>query len=61
MLPLLNTTAAPGLYEYDTDRWQRRRLRDEAVIPGRELVTASGHGSHTCSAQPFSLAAMSRT
>ena len=61
LLPLLNTSAAPGLAEYDPDRWQRRRLRDEAALPTRELVTAFGHGSHTCPAQPFSLAAMSRT
>lgn len=61
LLPLLNATAAPGLDGYDPDRWQRRRLRDEAALPTRELVTAFGHGSHTCPAQPFSLAAMSRT
>lgn len=61
LLPLLNTSAAPGLDGYDPDRWQRRRLRDEAALPTRELVTAFGHGSHTCPAQPFSLAAMSRT
>ena len=61
LLPLLNTTAAPGLDHYDPDRWQRRRLRDEAALATRELVTSFGHGSHTCPAQPFSLAAMSRT
>ena len=61
LLPLLNTSAAPGLDSYDPDRWQRRRLRDEAALATRELVTAFGHGSHTCPAQPFSLAAMSRT
>ena len=61
LLPLLNTSAAPGLDRYDPDRWQRRRLRDEAALAARELVTAFGHGSHTCPAQPFSLAAMSRT
>jgi cytochrome P450 len=60
LLPLTNTTAAPGLAGYDPDRWVRRRLRDEAALPTRELVTTFGHGEHTCPAQPFSLAAMCR-
>ncbi len=59
--PLTNTTAAPGLDTYDPDRWLRRRLRDEADLPARELVTTFGHGEHTCPAQPFSLAAMCRS
>jgi len=59
-LPLTNTTAAPGLGAYDPDRWVRRRLREEASLPARELVTTFGHGKHTCPAQPFSLAAMTR-
>jgi cytochrome P450 len=61
LLPLTNTTAAPGLDTYDPDRWLRRRLRDEAELPARELVTTFGHGEHTCPAQPFSLAAMCRS
>jgi cytochrome P450 len=56
LLPLTNTSAAPGL-----GRWVRRRLRDEAALPARELVTTFGHGEHTCPAQPFSLAAMCRS
>jgi cytochrome P450 len=60
LLPLTNTTAAPGLETYDPDRWERRRLRDETTLPARELVTTFGHGEHTCPAQPFSLAAMCR-
>ncbi len=60
LLPLTNTTAAPGLDDYDPDRWSRRRLRDEDDLPARELVTTFGHGAHTCPAQPFSLAAMCR-
>jgi cytochrome P450 len=60
LLPLTNTTAAPGLDTYDPDRWSRRRLHDEATLPARELVTTFGHGEHTCPAQPFSLAAMCR-
>jgi len=58
LLPLTNTSAAPGLDRYDPDRWTRRRLRDEGALPARELVTTFGHGAHTCPAQPFSLAAM---
>jgi cytochrome P450 len=61
LLPLTNTTAAPGLDDYDPDRWNRRRLRDEDDLPARELVTTFGHGAHTCPAQPFSLAAMCRS
>jgi cytochrome P450 len=61
LLPLTNTTAAPGLDRYDPDRWVRRRLRDERDLPARELVTTFGHGEHTCPAQPFSLAAMCRS
>jgi len=60
LLPLTNTTAARGLDTYDPDRWRRRRLREEADLPARELVTTFGHGEHTCPAQPFSLAAMCR-
>jgi cytochrome P450 len=60
LLPLTNTSAAPGLHTYDPDRWVRRRLRDESALPARELVTTFGHGEHTCPAQPFSLAAMCR-
>jgi cytochrome P450 len=60
-LPLTNTSAAPGLDEFDPDRWVRRRLRDEDSLPARELVTTFGHGKHTCPAQPFSLAAMTRS
>jgi len=61
LLPLTNTTAMPGLGEYDPDRWTRRRLKDEAKLAARELVTTFGHGEHTCPAQPFSLAAMCRS
>lgn len=61
LLPVLNTSAAPGLDRYDPSRWSRRRL---ISAPGssapepRELVTAFGHGRHSCPAQPFSLHAM---
>jgi cytochrome P450 len=61
LLPLTNLTSAPGLDRWDPERWKGRRLRDAAELAAVELVTAFGHGSHTCPAQPFSLAAMSRT
>jgi cytochrome P450 len=60
MLPLTNTTAMPGLMTFDPDRWAGRRLRDEAALPARELVTTFGHGSHRCPAQRFSLSAIGR-
>lgn len=58
LLPLLNTSAAPGLQQWDPDRWTRYRLTDQNALPSPMLVTAFGHGRHTCPAQPFSLAAM---
>ena len=58
VLALTNTTAGPGLDAYDPSRWDRRRLRDSSTLAARELVATFGHGSHTCPAQPFSLAAM---
>lgn len=58
LLPLLNTTAAPGLDGWDPDRWDRHRLRPVDGLASPQLVTAFGHGRHTCPAQPFSLAAM---
>lgn len=58
LLPLLNTSVAPGLENWDPDRWTRHRLTDEKALPSPMLVTAFGHGRHSCPAQPFSLAAM---
>jgi cytochrome P450 len=58
LLPLLNTSAAPGLQHWDPDRWHRHRLADYAGLPSPMLVTAFGHGKHSCPAQPFSLSAM---
>jgi cytochrome P450 len=58
LLPLLNTSAAPGLQDWDPDRWNRHRLNDSHALPSPMLVTAFGHGRHSCPAQPFSLSAM---
>ncbi|MGB9227048.1 cytochrome P450 [Mycobacterium sp.] len=61
LLPLLNTSVAPGLDQWDPDRWTRHRLNEKNTLPSPMLVTAFGHGRHSCPAQPFSLAAMTAT
>lgn len=61
LLPLTNATSGPGYDVWDPDRWSGRRLRDASALAAVELVTAFGHGRHTCPAQPFSLAAMTRS
>jgi cytochrome P450 len=58
LLPLTNTSAAPGLGSWDPGRWNRRRLADPSALAAVELVTVFGHGRHTCPAQPFSLSTM---
>jgi cytochrome P450 len=58
LLPLLNTSVAPGLERWDPDRWHRYRLTDQRGLASPMLVTAFGHGKHSCPAQPFSLSAM---
>lgn len=58
LLPLLNTSAAPGLERWEPERWQRHRLADTSALASPQLVTAFGHGRHSCPAQPFSLSAM---
>jgi cytochrome P450 len=58
LLPLLNTSVAPGLERWDPDRWTRHRLNEKNALPSAMLVTSFGHGRHSCPAQPFSLAAM---
>jgi len=58
LLPLTNASSAPGYDVWDPARWKGRRLADTSTLAAVELVTAFGHGRHTCPAQPFSLAAM---
>jgi cytochrome P450 len=58
LLPLLNTSVAPGLDQWNPDRWASHRLIDREALPSPVLVTVFGHGRHSCPAQPFSLAAM---
>jgi cytochrome P450 len=58
LLPLTNKSAAPGFDAWQPERWRRWRLADTSSLAVDELVTAFGHGKHSCPAQPFSLAAM---
>lgn len=58
LLPLTNTSAAPGLELWQPGRWHRSRLADTSALASPQLVTAFGHGKHSCPAQPFSVAAM---
>ena len=58
VLPPRNTSVAPGLKQWGRDRWTRQRLTDQNALSSAMLVTAFGHGRHSCPAQPFSLAAM---
>lgn len=58
LLPLLNTSSAVGLEQWDPRRWHRYRLVNAQALPSPMLVTAFGHGKHSCPAQPFSLSAM---
>jgi hypothetical protein len=58
VLPTRNTSVAPGLKQWGRDRWTRQRLTDQNALSSAMLVTAFGHGRHSCPAQPFSLAAM---
>ena len=52
LLPLLNMSAAPGLQRWDPDRWHRHRLADPSALPSPMLVTAFGHGRHSCPPSP---------
>jgi cytochrome P450 len=58
LLPLTNLDPALGHDRWDPERWDRHRFTDTAGRGSPQLVTAFGHGRHTCPAQPFSLAAM---
>lgn len=58
LLPLTNRDPALGHDTWDPERWDRYRFTDTAGLASPQLVTAFGHGKHTCPAQPFSLAAM---
>jgi cytochrome P450 len=58
LLPMTNSSSSPGLEVWDPNHWKGRRLADASKLATVELVTAFGHGRHTCPAQPFALSAM---
>lgn len=58
MLPLTNTSAAPGLEGFDPAHYQGRKLSAEVPLAARELVSTFGHGRHACPAQRFSISAI---
>jgi cytochrome P450 len=61
LLPLTNTTSAPGHDTYDPERWARRHLAEPSGLAARALVTTFGHGAHSCPAQSFSLSSIVQT
>ncbi len=58
MLPVNNTTAAPGLESFDPTHYHGRKLASHVRVPARELVSTFGHGRHSCPAQRFSISAI---
>lgn len=58
LLPLTNQDPALGHDTWDPARWSRHRFVDGAGLASPQLVTAFGHGRHSCPAQPFALSAM---
>ena len=54
MMSVTNTTAAPGLEDFDPDRYRGAQLAGARQLPARELVTTFGHGRHFCPAQRYS-------
>ena len=57
MLPVNNTSAAPGLERFDPATLRRAQAGDR-VPAARELVSTFGHGRHSCPAQRFSISAI---
>ena len=58
MLSVTNTTAAPGLAEFDPKHYVGRRLAPDVDVPTKELVSTFGHGGHSCPAARFSISAI---
>ncbi len=58
MLPVNNTSAAPGLERFDPAHYDGRKLASGVVLPARELVSTFGHGRHACPAQRFAISAI---
>jgi cytochrome P450 len=58
MLSVTNTTAAPGLEQFDPAHYVGRRLVPEVPVATKELVSTFGHGPHSCPAARFSISAI---
>ena len=58
MLSVNNTTAAPGLDEFDPAHYQGRKLNPDVPLATKELVSTFGHGVHSCPAARFSISAI---
>ena len=58
LLPLTNRDPVLGHDAWDPSRWTRHRFTDTDRLASPLLVTAFGHGRHTCPAQLFSIRAM---
>jgi len=58
MLPVTNTSAAPGLERFDPAHYEGRKLSARVPLPTRELVSTFGHGRHACPAQRFAISAI---
>jgi cytochrome P450 len=56
MLSVTNTTAAPGLGDFDPTHYDGRKLTVD--LPAKELVSTFGHKWHTCPASRFSITAI---
>jgi cytochrome P450 len=58
MLSVHNSTASPGLEQFDPDHYQGRRLASSVDLETKELVSTFGHGRHSCPAARFSISAI---
>jgi cytochrome P450 len=58
MLSVTNTSAAPGLAQFDPEHYVGRRLAPDVDVPTKELVSTFGHGGHSCPAARFSISAI---
>jgi cytochrome P450 len=58
MLSTTNTSAAPGLENFDPSHYEGRKLLPEVAVATKELVSTFGHGSHSCPAARFSISAI---
>lgn len=58
MLSVTNTTAGPGLEDFQPAHYVGRRLAPDVSVPTKELVSTFGHGRHACPAQRFAITAI---